>query len=171
MKHEKKKIKLKKRELTVTLIIMITMLLFFSGYSMGKAYLNTDIKVTGEIAKPILVVENNPVVQMDGRNEKEYYNFKIKNTNKNGEVNEIDLEYSIEILTKTEETISFRLYKNDTEEVKLENNKTANIKLKKGENQEDNYKLEIIYDKSKSHSIEDIIQDVQIKVHSEQIKI
>ena len=36
--------------------------------------------------------------------------------------------------------------------------------------QEDKYRLEIKYDKTKSHSIEDIIQDIQIKVYSEQIK-
>ena len=171
MKHNKKIIKVKKRELTVTFIIMITMLLFFSGYSLGKAYLSTDITVNGKIAEPILVVENNPVVQIDGTNEKEYYNFKIKNTNEEGKINQIDLVYNIEIITKTEEAISFKLYKNDNEEIQLKNNKTEDIKLKKGKLQEDSYKLEIIYDKNKNHSIDDIVQDVQIKVHSEQVKI
>ena len=42
--------------------------------------------------------------------------------------------------------------------------------MKKGKLQEDTYKLEIKYDKTKNHSIEDIIQNVQIKVHSEQLK-
>ena len=38
------------------------------------------------------------------------------------------------------------------------------------EMQEHKYKLQIIYDKTKNHSLEDIFQDVQIKVHSEQAK-
>ena len=42
--------------------------------------------------------------------------------------------------------------------------------IKKNEKQEENYKLEIIYDKNLINSLEDIIQNVQIKVHSEQLK-
>ena len=42
--------------------------------------------------------------------------------------------------------------------------------IKKNEKQEENYKLEIIYDKNLVNSLEDIIQNVQIKVHSEQLK-
>lgn len=42
--------------------------------------------------------------------------------------------------------------------------------IKKNEKQEENYKLEIIYDKNLVSSLEDIIQNVQIKVHSEQLK-
>lgn len=79
------------------------------------------------------------------------------------------MTYNIEILSKAEESISFKLYK-ENEEIPLQNNKTENMKLQKEKMQEDNYKLEIIYDKTKNQSIEDIIQDVQIKVHSEQIK-
>ena len=42
--------------------------------------------------------------------------------------------------------------------------------MPKESKKEDEYKLEIKYDKTKNHSLEDIIQDVQIKVHSEQVK-
>lgn len=42
--------------------------------------------------------------------------------------------------------------------------------IKKNEKQEENYKLEITYDKNLVSSLEDIIQNVQIKVHSEQLK-
>ena len=160
----------KKRAITIIFISLITLLLFFSGYSMGKVYQNTNIQGNAEIAEPILVVENNPVVEVDGRNEKQYYNFKVKNSKEDGEINQIDLEYNIEILTKTEEAISFRLYK-ENEEIPLNNNKTDNIKLPKGETKEDNYRLEIIYDKTKNNSVDDIIQDVQIKVHSEQMRV
>ena len=170
MKNKKEPKKIKTRELTIIFIIMITLLLFFSGYSLGKVYQITDIQVSGEVAKPVLVVENNPVVEMDGKKEKEYYNFKVKNSRQTGEINQVELEYYIEILTKTDESISFKLYK-DNKEIPLDNNKTSNITMKKGELQEDNYKLEIVYDKTKNYSVDDIVQDIQIKVHSEQVLI
>ena len=44
------------------------------------------------------------------------------------------------------------------------------MKLEKEKAQEDCYRLEIIYDKTKSHTTKDIIQDIQIKVHCEQLK-
>ena len=165
----KKDKKIRKKELTITFIIMIILLLFFSGYSMGKSYQSINILANGEIAKPILVVENNPAIEINGKNEKEYYNFKVKNSSQNGEINQVDLEYYIEILNNKEESISFKLYK-DEKEIKLTNNKTENISIPKGKLEEHNYKLEIIYDKSKNHSIDDIMQDIQIKVHSEQLK-
>ncbi len=137
---------------------------------MAKAYQNTNIQTNVKIAEPILIVKNNPVIEVNGKNEKEYYNFTVKNCKENGDISQIELEYYVEIIKNTEEAISFKLYKNN-EEIPMENNRTSNILLKRGEIQEDNYKLEITYDKNKNHSIEDIIQDVQIKVHSEQIKL
>ncbi len=160
---------MKKNKTTIIIIIMITILLFFSGYSLGKSYQSTKIIANGQIAKPILVVENNPAIEINGQNEKEFYNFKIKNSAKNGEITQVDLEYYIEILTQKEESISFKLYK-DNQEIALTNNRTNNIEIPKGQLEEHNYKLEIIYDKSKNHSIDDIMQDIQIKVHSEQLK-
>ena len=96
--------------------------------------------------------------------------FYQKNHRENGETTQVDLTYYIEILSKTDETISFKLYK-EGKEIALHDNKTENMKMPKGEMQEDYYKLEIVYDKTKSKSIEDILQDVQIKVHSEQMKV
>ena len=170
MEKKKKLIKIKTRKLTIIFIIIITMLLFLSGYSLGKAYQAINIETNGKIAEPILVVENNPAIEIDGKKEKEYYNFIVKNSKENGETTQIKLKYYIEILTKTEKAISFKLYKNGLE-IPLQNNKTQYMEMKKGELQEDKYKLEIIYDKTKNSSVEDIIQDVQIKVHSEQVEM
>ena len=160
---------MKKRELTILAISIMILILFFSGYSMGKGYSKTNIQSKAEIAEPILIVENNPIIEINGRKKKEYYEFNVKNYKEDGEITQVDLEYYIEILSETKESISFKLYKNG-EEITLNNNKTENIKLGKEEQQKDNYKLEIIYDKTKNKSIDDIIQDVQIKVHSEQMK-
>ena len=45
------------------------------------------------------------------------------------------------------------------------------MKLTKEKTQEDEYQLEILYDKTKGEATKDIFQEIQIKVHSEQIKV
>ena len=165
---------MKKKELILILTIAIIIALFFSGYSLGKEYTSTNIETSGKIAEPILIVENSPIIEVDGRKEREDYSFTVKNYKENGQITQVDLNYYIEILSKTNEAISFKLYnvKPDNEEIEinLDNNKTENIKMENKEMQEHKYKLQIIYDKTKNHSLEDIFQDVQIKVHSEQAK-
>ena len=144
--------------------------LFFSGCSMGKQLSSTNIETTSKIAEPIIMIETNPLIEVNGKNEKEYYHFKIKNCRENGEVTQLDLAYNLEILFQKVEAVSFKLYKED-QEIELKNNKTPNIRLENGIIQEDDYQLEIIYDKTKNISMDPIIQDVQIKVHAEQVKV
>ena len=72
-------------------------------------------------------------------------------------------------MNEENKAIKFKLYKGE-EELLLEKNKTKDMIIKKNEKQEENYKLEITYDKNLVSSLEDIIQNVQIKVHSEQLK-
>lgn len=169
MKKGKKLWKNKKREITLILVNIMVLTLFFTGNSMGKGYSKTRIEANSKIAEPILVVENSPIIEMSGRKEKEYYDFKVKNYKENGEVTQIDLKYRIEILSQIEEPISFKLYRNK-QEVLLQNKKTANIKLGKEKPQEDNYQLEIIYNKAKNNVNEDIVQEIQIKIYCEQVE-
>ena len=162
-----KKIKIKNGKiLALIIVILIVIVLFFTGYSIGKEIINVNVNATTQIAKPIMIVENNPAIDITSIKNTGYYDFKVKNYNDN-EINQIELKYWIEIISKYDETISFKIYK-DNQEIPLTDNKTQEIKLEKNEKREQNYRLEIIYDKTKSTSTEDIIQDVQIKVHSEQ---
>lgn len=165
-----KQIKIKRREATLIIIVIIVLTLFFSGYSMGKEIVQTKIDTKTEIAKPIVVVENNPAIKITNKDNKGYYDFKVKNYNETGEISQVDIIYYIEILSQKEETIQFKLYEEteETKEIKLEQNRTENMEIEKGQKIEKLYRLEIIYDKTKSNSVEDILQDVQIKVHSEQ---
>lgn len=158
-----------KRTVILILLCILIIVLFFSGYSMGKEYSNTIVETKARIAKPILIVENSPVVELNGKKQREYYDFKVKNYQENEEITGVDLTYNIEILSPKEKAISFKLYK-DMQEIPLKNNKTDNMKLQKDNKQEDCYQLAIIYDKTQNYSINDILQDVQIKVHSEQEK-
>ena len=151
------------------LLFIILIIFLFSKNSLGKQMSNTKINTNSEIVKPILIVENNPAIDITNKNNKGYYDFKIKNYNELDEINEIELRYNIEILNEENKAINFKLYKGE-EELLLEKNKTKDMLIKKNEKQEENYKLEIIYDKNLVNSLEDIIQNVQIKVHSEQLK-
>ncbi len=169
MKKFKKPVKIKRREITLILVSIMVLILFFSGYSMGKEYSSIKLDTNAKIAEPILIVENSPTLQIDGKKQNEYYDFKIKNYKENGPITEIDLQYNIEIIAPKEEAIFYRLYK-DNQEVMLKENKTGNMKLNKENLQEDCYQLEIIYDKTKAKTQKDILQEVQIKVHSEQLK-
>ena len=157
------------RTLTLIIVTIIVIILFFTGYSIGKEMTNIKVNTNTQIAKPIMIVENNPSIDITTIKNTGYYDFKIKNYNEQNETNQIELKYWIEIISKYNETISFKIYK-DNEEIPLENNKTGEIQLEKNQKQDQNYRLEIIYDKTKSTSTEEIIQDVQIKVHSEQEK-
>ena len=159
----------KKREITITLVIIMVLILFFTGYSFGKGFSDTTVNTNAEIATPILIVDNNPSVDITAINSNGYYDFKIKNYDETGKINQVNLKYNIEIISNIDPTISFKLLKDD-KEIEMTNLKTNDIMLEKGEMQDNNYKLHITYDKSKSNSIEDIIQNVQIKVHSEQVK-
>ena len=158
-----------KNYILLFLLFIILIIFIFSKNSLGKQMSNTKINTNSEIAKPILIVENNPAIDITNRNNKGYYDFKIKNYNELDEINEIELRYNIEILNEENKAITFRLYKGE-EELLLEKNKTKDMIIKKNEKQEENYKLEITYDKNLVSSLEDIIQNVQIKVHSEQLK-
>ena len=159
-----------RRTLTLVIVSTIVVILFFTGFSIGKEMTNIKIEGNAQIAKPILVVENNPTIDVTTLQNTGFYDFKVKNYNSDNEINQIDLKYYIEIISEYDEAIIFKIYKNG-EEIQLEENKTKEILLSKGTKEEQNYRLEIIYDKTKSTSTQDIVQDVQIKVHSEQVKV
>lgn len=157
------------RTLTLIIVSSIVLILFFTGFSIGKAMVDVKIKNNTEIAKPILIVENNPSIDITAIKNTGKYNFKIKNYDENDQINEIELKYYIEIISKYDESISFKIYKNN-EEIPLTNNRTNEMILSKNEKKDEEFILEIVYDKTKSTSTQEIIQDVQIKVHSEQNK-
>ena len=144
----KNKLKTKRREITLILVTAMVVMLFFTGYSLGKGISDTIITTKAKIAEPILVVDSNEQVSITGTQNKGYYNFKVKNY---------------------DETIIYNIYK-DNEKIPMTNNKTGNLIMTKDEKQEHNYKLEIVYDKTKSTSLSDIVENIQIKVHSEQKK-
>lgn len=169
VKRIQRKIRLNKRTVTLFFVSLMVIILFFSGYSIGKGIFETDIRSTAEIAEPILVVDNNPAINMTTSNNVGSYEFKVKNYDDTQKITQTDLKYNIELISNINDEVETKLYKNG-KEIPMENNKTQDLYFYKNMKEEHNYKLEIMYDKEKSNPIEETIQNIQIKVHSEQMK-
>ena len=164
----REKFKNKRKEIFIIFIVLIILIFFFSGFSMGKGFSKKDINGNTEVAKPILQVENGNSLEISNTNKKGTYEFKVKNYNEQGETTQVDMEYYIEILNDLENRgIILKLFKNE-QEIEINNNKTEKFILAKNQMEEDNYKLEVTYDENKNTNMEDIINQLQIKVHSEQ---
>jgi len=154
---------------TMSIAIFVIVLTIFSGYSMAKYVHETIINGNAQIAEPILVVENNPSMDITALNNYGEYVFKIKNYNKQNKLTEEDLKYYIEILSNVDDSINIELYEGENR-VQLNNNKTEYIKISKDKKEEKQYKILITYDKNKTNFMSDIMGKIQVKVHTEQVK-
>ena len=161
------KIKPTSRFLTAGLIIFIIILLMFCGYSMAKAIEEVVIKGNAQVAEPILVVENNPAIDITETQNSGEYTFKIKNYNEQDKITETDLKYYIEIISDADDSVKIELYQQENQ-IKLNNNKTEFIKISKNQKEEIEYKIKITY--NNTNSFKDIIGKIQVKVHTEQEK-
>lgn len=155
------------RFLTAGLIIFIIILLMFCGYSMAKAIEEVVIKGNAQVAEPILVVENNPAIDITETQNSGEYTFKIKNYNEQDKITETDLKYYIEIISDADDSVKIELYQKENQ-IKLNNNKTEFIKISKNQKEEIEYKIKITY--NNTNSFKDIIGKIQVKVHTEQEK-
>ena len=170
LRKENRKPKNKKQEIIIICIILVIGITFFSGVSVGKAVYNANMKNNTQIAKPILEVEKGSEIIITEDNKKGEYTFIVKNYNQAEEISQVDLTYYIEILENDlENSIQYELY-NQNEKIELKENKTREMSFHKDLKEEQNYTLIVTYDASKN-TIEDIMQDIQIKVHSEQLKV
>lgn len=157
------------RTVTVILIVIMIILLLFSGYTMAKTIEEIIIKANAQVAEPIFIIENNPSVDITAINNVGYYTFKIKNYNEENKITESDLKYYIEILSNLDDSINIELYQNENK-INFDKNKTEYMKISKDKKKEIEYKFVITYEKNKSTNIEDIMEKIQVKVHTEQIK-
>lgn len=157
------------KAITIFVIFIIVGLVLFSGYSMAKMVNGVIINGKSDIAEPILVVENNPSIDITSLNNCGTYTFKVKNYNEQNKITEVDLKYYIEILSNLDKSINIELYQGD-EKIELNNKKTEYIQISKNQKEDREYQIKITYDKNKSNSIEDIMGKIQVKVHTEQVK-
>ena len=133
-------------------------------------YITTDKISSGfYVATPIFIVEGKETTKISEINNIGYYEFSIKNFDQT-KISETGFVYTIEILSNTDESIQFELY-NEESQIPLENLKTQQLAIKANEKIEQNYKLKVIYDNTKGTKGKNILEEVQVKVHSEQEQI
>lgn len=157
-----------KRKISILLIIII---ITFSSNVLARYYEKiSDIKLSLNIAEPIINVEKNQDTLIKSINSKtpmqEFY-FTIKNYNNIENVkkiSEVDFEFEIEIKNLNDAfPIKYTLYDCLTNEnVVLENNKTSKIYMYKNIEFERCYKLCVIYESNNSKSTSTNI-DIEVK--------
>ncbi len=152
---------MKQKIIIFTCVICI---ILFSSYSMGKVNNSIIINTKGNIANPIIKLNSDIPIRITNQNRKGTYNFQINNYEQN-KITDVNIKYNLEIIFNYTKYNSIKLYK-DNQEIKLKNNKTEDFILQKNDIQQENYKLEIEYN---NEITEDIVEDIQIKLHWTQI--
>ena len=156
----------KSKKIAISTIIFMILVLFIAGCSIGKSITEIILNSKTEIAIPILEVISNPKIDVTASNNIGEYKFNVVNY-KDEKISEVNLRYFIEIKADVDESIEFHLYK-DEKEIPLKNLCSEYMTLKNGIKQEDNYILKIVYNKNNLVNMNDILEKVQIKIHSEQ---
>ncbi len=159
------------KSITYILIMAIIFLLFLTGYSMGKSISQTIINTKGGVATPIFEVISNPKVSITDNNKEGTYIFYVRNYDSKGKISEVKTKYVVEIQDTIDKnlknTIKLELYKNG-QKVDLQNQITEKMDLVNKVKQEDKYELKISYNREFSSFMQDIMEKIQVQVHSEQ---
>ena len=150
--------------IVVAFVLTIILSTILSTISLGKYFNKTKINVNSGVAIPIIKLEGEQKLIINNNQENKVYNLAVKNYDENEQITQVELEYYIEIISKKNDDINFKIYKEE-KELNINNNKTEKFLLTKENKQRDNYKIEILLNKKIS---EDILQNVEIKVYSEQ---
>ena len=161
--------KIKPNKLKVTISIILILILAFSGLCIAKYKVTSKIIGGNKVAVPVLIVEGTEEQKISALNNTGTYSFIVKNYN-NEQVSDVAQKYSIEIITNSDDAIQFKLYR-ENEEIELENKKTEPIYIGNTNEEEHEYELKISYDRTKNISKTDILEDVQLKIHSEQERL
>lgn len=153
-----------KKEIIKIIVVAFVLTIILSTISLGKYFNKTKINVNSGVAIPIIKLEGEQKLIINNNQENKVYNLAVKNYDENEQITQVELEYYIEIISKKNDDIKFKIYKEE-KELNINNNKTEKFLLTKENKQRDNYKIEILLNKKIS---EDILQNVEIKVYSEQ---
>lgn len=138
----------------------------FTPVAFAKYKTSSQFNQRIEVAKPIFIVQGTEKSKISAINNIGYYEFTVKNYNETN-ISETGFIYTIEIISNTDESIKFELYNGD-KQIELENLKTKELYIVANEKVEQKYKLKVTYDSSLGEKGKDILEEVQIKVHSEQ---
>lgn len=160
------------KSIVLAFIIFLIILLLFCGYSLAKTVEDIIIKNNTPVAEPILTIENTPEMEITASQNYGIYTFKIKNYNENDKITDVNLKYCIELIYEKDDALNIELYQ-DENKIELKDNKTEYIEISKDKKEEREYQVRITYNKEKNNEtaeIADIMQKMQVKIHTEQVK-
>lgn len=167
-KKDKKEMQQKEEKKESKIFLLLLLLIILLGILIGISFAKYQSTVAGKtfasIAKPILEIRKEQSLLLTALAPKASYVFEVRNYQEE-ELNQVEMEYYIEIISHTDEAIQFTLYRGDTL-IPLKNNQTQTIKLGKDKEETHSYRLEITYDKTKGNLGKDINENVEVKIHS-----
>ena len=161
------------KSIVLAFIIFLIILLLFCGYSLAKTVEDIIIKNNTPVAEPILTIENTPEMEITASQNYGIYTFKIKNYNENDKITDVNLKYCIELIYEKDDALNIELYQ-DENKIELKDNKTEYIEISKDKKEDREYQVKITYNKEKNNEtaeIADIMQKMQVKIHTEQVKV
>lgn len=162
------------KNITYILIIGMILILFFTGYSLGKSLNQVMIKGNAQIAEPIIEIKSNPKIDITESNKTGTYTFYVRNYNDNDKITETKIKYILKIQDDIDEqlkdTIEFEIYKNG-KQIDLKNQETEYMELTNLTKQNDKYDLKINYENNSNLSLSEIVGKIQIKIHSQQLVV
>ena len=160
------------KNITYILIIAIIIILFFTGYSIGKGINQIIVKGSTQIAEPIIEIESNPKIDITTNDKEGIYTFYVRNFDEKNKISESKIQYSLKIQDDIDKslknTIKYEMYKNG-KLIDLKNQETEYMELTNTSKQNDKYELKIKYVHDSNLTLSEIVGRVQIKIHSQQL--
>ena len=144
-----------KKEIIKIIVVAFVLTIILSTISLGKYFNKTKINVNSGVAIPIIKLEGEQKLIINNNQENKVYNLAVKNYDENEQITQVELEYYIEIISKKNDDINFKIYK-EKKELNINNNKTEKFLLTKENKQQDNYKIEILLNKKISEEKKNI---------------
>lgn len=160
------------KNITYILIIAIIIILFFTGYSIGKGINQIIVKGSTQIAEPIIEIKSNPKIDITTNEKEGTYTFYVRNFDEKNKISESKIQYKLKIQDDIDQnsknTIKYEMYKNG-KLIDLKNQETEYMELTNTSKQNDKYELKIKYVHDSNLTLSEIVGRVQIKIHSQQL--
>lgn len=163
-----------KNIIVVILLLLFTVFLIYS-FTFSKFASDISGKGNAEIATPIIdLVGSNKIVgkNYDDTAKEIEYNFSVNNFDSIGNINQVDLEYLIQIKNDNLEfPTEYQLYDGSNQKIELNNNITNLIFLDKDLKTSHKYKLIIKYaNKGNGINIINKLNNLDITISAEQVR-
>lgn len=152
---------MKNKKILLILILFVIVLILLVGSTYSSFFGNISGFSATKVAEPVFILENTDKKVLDASNTEIDYYFSIKNYD-NNKVNEVKLKYMLEISPKQDDAIVLTLYK-DNQIVKLTNQSTSYIALGHTNKENQEYRLNVKYDKTKLDDCYDISSNISIR--------